>query len=50
MDTALIYALGATIKHLVDSGALIDADVVVIRNDLLRKSRLMPKVGDTSAS
>ena len=50
LDAALICALGTTIKHLVDSGALIDADVVVIRNDLLRKSRMMPKVGDTSAS
>jgi predicted HD superfamily hydrolase involved in NAD metabolism len=50
LDAALICALGATIKHLVDSGALIDADVVVIRNDLLRRSRMMPKAGDTSAS
>ncbi|MGI6130322.1 MAG: bis(5'-nucleosyl)-tetraphosphatase (symmetrical) YqeK [Bacillota bacterium] len=50
LDAALIYALGATIKHLVDSAALIDADVVVIRNALLRESTKMPKAGDTSAS
>ncbi len=49
LDLALICALGATIKHLVDSSALIDADIVVSRNDLLRKSTMMPKVGDTSA-
>ncbi len=50
LDAALICALGGTIKHLVDAGAMIDVDVVVTRNALLRESNMMSKAGDTSAS
>ncbi len=50
LDSALICALGATIKHLVDAGALIDVGVVLTRNALLHESNMRCKAGDTPAS
>jgi predicted HD superfamily hydrolase involved in NAD metabolism len=50
LDSALICALDGTIKHLVDAGALIDVNVILTRNALLRKYNRMPKAGDIPAN